>query len=35
MPWYVLLLIALGILGLGVLIGICWFAWQFGRGLRW
>ena len=35
MPGWVLALIIVGSLGAGVLLGVLWFAWQFGKGMNW
>lgn len=33
MSWWKIVLIVVGSGGIGAFLGICWFAWQFGRGM--
>jgi hypothetical protein len=34
MPWWGWL-ICIAALGIGILLGLLWFAWQFGKGMNW
>jgi hypothetical protein len=33
MNWWIVALAAVAGLAIGAFLGVCWFAWQFGRGM--